>query len=57
MKETNGSIDWCVLCDLASKEKDPKKMIELMTKINQALGESHHNSLSPLEYLDYPSPT
>ena len=37
MKDANGSEDWRVLCELASKEKDPKKMIDLITKINQAL--------------------
>jgi len=48
MKDTNGSEDWHVLCELASKEKDPKKMIDLITKINQALEELHHKSRSPL---------
>jgi len=48
MKDTNGSEDWRVLCALASKEIDPKKMIDLITKINQALEELHHKSRSPL---------
>jgi hypothetical protein len=48
MKDTNGSEDWRVLCELASKEKDPKKMLDLITKINQALEEFHHKSRSPL---------
>ena len=48
MKDTNGSEDWRVLCELASREKDPKKMIDLITKINQALEELHHKSRSPL---------
>jgi hypothetical protein len=44
MKDANGSEDWRVLCELASKEKDPKKMIDLITKINQALEELHRES-------------
>jgi hypothetical protein len=53
MKDTNGSKDWRVLCELASKEKDPKKMIDLITKINQALEELHHKSRSPLNANTY----
>ena len=49
MNDTNGSEDWRVLCELASKEKDPKKMIDLITKINQALEELRHKSRSPLK--------
>jgi hypothetical protein len=37
MKDINGSEDWRVLCELASKEKDPEKLIDLVVKINQAL--------------------
>jgi hypothetical protein len=48
MKDTNGSEDWRVLCELASKEKDPKKMLDLITKINQALEDFHHKPRSPL---------
>jgi hypothetical protein len=48
MKDTNGSEDWRVLCELASKEKDPKKMLDLITKINQALEEFHHRPRSPV---------
>jgi hypothetical protein len=47
MKDTNGSEDWLVLCELASKEMDPKKLLDLITKINQALEASHHKSHSP----------
>jgi hypothetical protein len=46
MKDTNGSEDWRVLCELASKEKDPKKMLDLITKINKALGEFHRKPCS-----------
>lgn len=48
MKDTNGSEDWRVLCELASKEKDPKKMLDLITKINEALKEFRHKRRSPL---------
>ncbi len=41
MKDTNGSEDWRVLCELASKEQDPEKLIDLVVKINQALEECH----------------
>lgn len=48
MPDTNRSDDWRVLCELASKEMDPKKLLDLITRINQVLGESRHNSHSPL---------
>ncbi len=38
------SVDWRVLCELASKEKDPEKLIDLIMQINQALEESHQKS-------------
>jgi hypothetical protein len=44
MKDANRSDDWRVLCELASKEKDPEKLIELIMQINQALEESHQKS-------------
>jgi len=44
MKDSNRSNDWRVLCELASKEKDPEKLIDLIVKINQALEESHQKS-------------
>ena len=44
MKNTNTSDDWRVLCELASKEKDPEKLIGLIVQINQALEESHQKS-------------
>ena len=37
MNDTNGSEDWRVLCELASKENDPKKMLDLITKINHGI--------------------
>ncbi len=52
MKNTSTSDDWRVLCELASKEKDPEKskekdpekLIDLIMQINQALEESHQKS-------------
>jgi hypothetical protein len=48
MKDTNGSEDWLVLCELASKENDPKKLLDPITKINEALEKFHHRPRSPL---------
>jgi len=48
MKDTNGQKDWLVLCELASKEKDPKKLLDLITKINQALQEFHNKPRTAL---------
>jgi len=48
MSDTNRSDDWRVLCELASKEMDPKKLLNLITRINQALEEFHHKSGSRL---------
>jgi hypothetical protein len=53
MKDTNGSEHWRILCELASKEKDPEKLIDLITKINRALEEFHHESRSPLNANAY----
>lgn len=44
MKNTNGSDDWRVLCELASKERNPEKLLDLIVKINQVLEESHHRT-------------
>ncbi len=44
MKDSNRSDDWRVLCELASKEKDPEKLIDLIVQINQVLEESHQKS-------------
>ena len=48
MSDTNRSDDWRVLCELASKEMDPKKLLDLITRINQSLEELHHKPRSPL---------
>ena len=44
MKDTNRSDDWRVLCELASKETDPEKLVDLIIQINQALEKSHKKS-------------
>ena len=44
MKDSNRSDDWRVLCELASKEEDPEKLIELIVKIDNALEERNHKS-------------
>lgn len=44
MKDASRSEDWRVLCELASKERDPEKLIDLIMKINQALEEDHQKS-------------
>jgi hypothetical protein len=53
MKNTNGSEDWRVLCQLASKEQDPEKLIDLVVQINQALEESHQKSRYPVNANGY----
>lgn len=53
MNDTNRSEDWRVLCELASKEKDPEKLIDLISKINQALEEAHNKSRSPFNANAY----
>lgn len=46
MSEQKSSTDWHVLCELASKEKDPKKLMELIKKLNQALDEKFMEAAS-----------
>ena len=41
--------DWRVLCELASKERDPKKLLDLITKINQAMDESRQKRRDPVD--------
>jgi hypothetical protein len=49
MTDTCRFEDWRVLRELASKEKDPEKLIDLITKINQALEESRHKREDPVD--------
>lgn len=53
MRDTNGSEDWRVLCELASKEKDPEKLIDLVVKINQALEDCHQKPRYDVEANAY----
>ena len=41
MKDTRRADDWRSLCEQASKENDPQKLMELITRINRALEECH----------------
>ena len=49
MTDNIRSEDWRVLCELASKEKDPEKLIELIAKINQALEDSRQKRHDPVD--------
>lgn len=49
MTDTIRSEDWRVLCELASKEKDPEKLTELIAKINQALDDSRQKRHDPVD--------
>ena len=46
MKHTDHPDDWRTLCELATKENDPQKLLDLITKINRALEECHRQSPS-----------
>lgn len=39
MHEPESKADWRILCELASKEQDPEKLMVLIRKLNQALDE------------------
>ena len=49
MKDTSIPDDWHSLCELASKETNPQKLLELITKINRALEESRQRRSQPEE--------
>ena len=40
----NRTNDWRTLCEAASKERDPQKLLELVTEINKALEEEYGRS-------------
>lgn len=44
MEDTSRGDDWRSLCEMATQEKDPQKMLDLITKINRALEESHQRN-------------
>jgi hypothetical protein len=37
-------VDWRELCERASKEQDPDKLMELVRKLNQTLEERRHRN-------------
>jgi hypothetical protein len=41
---SNRSHDWPFLCELASKKRNPEKLLDLIVKINQVWEESHHRT-------------
>jgi hypothetical protein len=49
MTDTPRTEDWRVLCKLASKEEDPKTLIDLVMKINRALEESRQKRHDPVD--------
>jgi hypothetical protein len=49
MTDTNRIEDWRVLCELASREKDPEKLIDLIMKVNQALEDSRQKRHDPVD--------
>ena len=49
MTDSNRTEDWRVLCELAAKEQNPQKLIDLIMKINQALEESRRKRHDPVE--------
>jgi len=44
MKDTSRTDDWRSLCEKASKETDPLKLVDLITKINRILEECHQQN-------------
>ncbi len=44
MKTTNDSDDWRSLCESASTETDPQRLLDLVTKIHRALEERNRRS-------------
>jgi hypothetical protein len=40
MKDTTRTEDWRSLCEQASRESDPEKLLELISQINRALDET-----------------
>jgi hypothetical protein len=53
MKNTNKLDDWRVLCELASREKDPEKLVDLIVKINQALEDCQQKSRYQINTSEY----
>jgi hypothetical protein len=38
-------VDWRVLCEQASKEQDPERLIELVQRLNEALEERQRSKI------------
>lgn len=49
MKDTGTRDDWRSLCELASKETNPQKLLELIIRINRALEECRQQRSRPDE--------
>lgn len=47
MKNTNESDDWRVPCELASREKDPEKLVELVIDSNDYQPELNIETVEP----------
>ena len=44
MIDRSRTEDWRLLCEQASKESDPQRLLDLLTRINRALEKSHRES-------------
>ena len=42
---TRNDVDWRVLCEQASKEQDPERLIELVQRLNEALEERQRRKI------------
>ena len=47
---TGNDVDWRVLCEQASKEQDPERLIELVQRLNEALEERQRRRIEKQFY-------
>jgi len=47
---TGNDVDWRVLCEQASKEEDPERLIELVQRLNEALEERQRRRIEKQFY-------
>ena len=47
---TGNDVDWRVLCEQASKEEDPERLIELVQRLNKALEERQRRRIEKQFY-------
>ncbi|PYX30718.1 MAG: hypothetical protein DMG77_08930 [Acidobacteria bacterium] len=47
---TRNDVDWRVLCEQASKEEDPERLIELVQRLNEALEERQRRRIEKQFY-------